>query len=449
MTYLTHEDHSPILSLLHSSQERGGIRLHVLVNIHWIVLLGQVITLTIVYFGLDLQLPIEISLGIVILSAAINLFIYFQGRGAQRVREGDAVAFFIYDIVQLFALLYLTGGILNPFSVLLLAPVIVSAVTLSLLSTLWLGGLVVLAYTFLAIWHLPLPLSVNALGESWIYIFGIWSSLVLTTLFLAFCISWVAREGKRLSNALAATQLALAREQKLSALGGLAAALAHELGSPLSTITVTAREIVRSLPADSGLDDEATMLLSQTERCRDILTRLVKHPQAHNPLPFARLSLRLLLDSAARPFLRDGIQLQIEAEPIAFEVGAEPEIAPFPELLHGLGALIQNAMQFARYEVAIICHWSDETISVKIHDDGPGFDLAVLNWLGEPYRSGRKSSGDHMGLGVFIAQTLLAHTGAKLNFSNRLEMSRAAPLGACVAITWPRPDLEEAKHTNS
>jgi len=425
----------------------GSVRLRTLVNIHWFALGGQAVTLLIVHYGLGLKLPIWLALGIVAVSAVINVMMSLRGRGAMRLQESDAVAYLAFDLVQLFALLYLTGGLKNPFSVLILAPVTVSASILSIRSTLWLGGLAALAFTTLALWHQPLPLPANEMGGSSIYVFGLWVALVLATVFIAVYTSWVASEARRMSDALSATQIALSREQQLSALGGLAAALAHELGSPLSTIAVTGREIARSLEPDSPLFEDAQVLLSQAERCRDILTKLAQHPEEHGRRLFDRLRIGLVVEAAARPFHREGVEVVFDAGPADAATadsrgGQEPSIAPGPEVLHGLGALIQNAIQFAERRVVITTRWADEEVSVLIRDDGPGFNPATLDWLGEPYISNRKASGEHMGLGVFIAQTLLARTGAEIVFRNAAR-SDAGDRGALVQIDWPRDILEE------
>jgi two-component system sensor histidine kinase RegB len=244
-------------------------------------------------------------------------------------------------------------------------------------------------------------------------------------------------------DALAATQLALAREQQLSALGGLAAAAAHQLGSPLGTIAVIARDLSRELPRGSPLAEDIALLEAETRRCRDILAQLAARPDPDPGDPFHRMPLRVLVETAARPYRAARVSLVVTARPGPGHEGGEPEVLRRAEVLHGLGNLIQNAVQFARSRVDIALTWDDDTVRVGIADDGPGFQPGVLEHLGDPYvaagtrrRARRDESQDdvdvHMGLGIFIARTLLMRTGARLTFGNRPEG------GALVEVAWPR-----------
>jgi two-component system sensor histidine kinase RegB len=243
-----------------------------------------------------------------------------------------------------------------------------------------------------------------------------------------------------MSDALAATQLALAREQQFSALGGLAAAAAHELGSPLGTIAVAARELAREVPADSPLAEDIHLLISETARCRDILAELAERSDGDISHPFERIPFDATVEFAATRHADDRIDLHFEVEGGQGSAMGSP--APLtihrPEVVHGLGNLVQNAVQFATHRVDVITRWSESDIVVTIRDDGPGFPGRLLERLGEPYVSARDGEGEHMGLGIFIAQTLLQRTGAKLEFSN-LDGG-----GAQVVVRWRRAALEAA-----
>ena len=239
-----------------------------------------------------------------------------------------------------------------------------------------------------------------------------------------------------MSDALAASQAALAREQRLSAVGGLAAAAAHELGTPLGTIAVIAKEIARDLPKNSPLAEDATLLLAETARCRDILARLAARPETDGGAPFSRLPISALLDATAAPHRREQIQIVIAAS--GADGTEEPQVNRQPEIVHGIGTLIENASQFAATRVDIRAVWDAAILEVSVTDDGPGFSIAVLDRLGEPYISTRSAEGDHMGLGVFIASTLLERTGARLEFNNRPEG------GASVRVRWPRTRIAGA-----
>ena len=241
-----------------------------------------------------------------------------------------------------------------------------------------------------------------------------------------------------MSNALSATQLALAREQQLSAVGGLAAAAAHELGSPLSTILVTATELSREMPDDNPYAEDISILRAEAYRCREILAGLALQPSSDDTAdPFAQTPLSAMVRAAADRHLEAGIVLTIDA--VGDDDSAEPVVANSAEFNHGLGNIIQNAVQFAQNGVAIHVAWSEETITVTVHDDGPGFAPAVLDRVGEPYISSRGEG--HLGLGIFIAQSLLQRTGGRLVAGN-LRGTGGRVDGGEVEITWSRASLD-------
>lgn len=412
------------------------VSVRTLVVIRWVALAGQVATLVMVAFGLGSPLPMALSLSVVAASALLNLRLQMRRDGRERLREREAALYLAFDIVQLSVLLYLTGGLENPFALMILAPVTVSATILGRRSTVNLCLLALLSTTVLAVTHFPLPWKEAEFSLPELYVTGIWCALVIALVFNAAYAWWVAEEARQLSTALAATQQALAREQRMAAMGGIAAAAAHELGSPLATIAVVARELARELPKDSDLSEDAQLLLSESQRCRDILASLSRDPTPDAGQPFTAIPIDALVEQAAAPHQRDDVAVIVEVQdtdsPGDDASGAEiPSVVPSPELLHGIGAFIQNAVQFARATVEVAILVGPKTLTVTIEDDGPGFPLTLLTRLGEPYVSGRGSREGHMGLGVFIAITLLGRTGAVVEFANRQEG------GARVTIRWP------------
>jgi len=412
--------------------ERGRVSLRTLIWIRWIAVAGQAVTLLIVHLALGFTLPLEIALGVVATSALINLANQMQRTGSLRLDDRDAMMYLAYDVVQLGALLYLTGGLQNPFALLVLAPVTVGATILSRHSTITLSGLTVGVVTILALWHLPLPWDEDQLEFPPLFVLAVWLALTLSTMFIAAYTWSVTEEGRRISDAYAATQLALAREQRISAVGALAAAAAHELGSPLGTIAVIAKELARDLPPDGPLAEDAQLLLSETARCRTILQELAQKREADGGTPYDRLPLSALVEAAGDPHRIPHIALtqKVEGNP-----GDQPLVARSPEIMHGLGNLVQNALQFAIAEVVVRTRWDPYWVTVTVADDGPGFAPQVLSRLGEPYLSGRDEDAEHMGLGIFIAETLLRRTGATLHFTNGAEG------GAIVRVRWPRRAL--------
>jgi two-component system sensor histidine kinase RegB len=410
----------------------GPLRLRTLVIIRWIAVAGQAVTLFTVHFGFGFELPLNPTLAAIGASAVLNLVLTLY-RPAARLGDRGAAILLGWDLLQLAVLLYFTGGLTNPFALLLLAPIAISATVLSRLSTIGLVLVGMLCVSALAGWFEPLPWPGGGLEFPRLYVAGLWAALGIGMLFIAIYLGRVSGESRRMSDALAASQAALEREQRLSAVGGLAAAAAHELGTPLGTIAVVARELARDLPQGSPLAEDAGILLAETARCRDILARLAARPETDGGAPFSRLSISALIEAAAAPHRRDDIQIAVSV--YGTDRSEEPQVKRQPEIVHGLGALIENAVQFAKTRVDVTGVWDREAIELSVVDDGPGFSIAVLDRLGEPYISTRNAEGDHMGLGVFIASTLLARTGAELEFSNRPEG------GALVRVRWPRTRL--------
>lgn len=430
------------------ARPRGRLRLRTLVSIRWIAVLGQLLAVTLVHAGLRFEVPLVPVAGVIGALALLNLLNALRHRGATWLGDRPARLYLAFDLLQLMALLALTGGLQNPFAVLILAPVVVSAATLSRRSTVVLAALAIAGIALLAAAPLPLPWDEAGLALPPLYVGGILAALVLSVVFIAVYVSSLALEARRMADALGATQLALAREQRLSALGGLAAAAAHELGSPLATIAVVARELERELPPglpeQHPLREDVALLRGEAERCRRILAELANRPEGEEDSPYHQLPLSGLVEAAAQPHGQPGVALRIRLETAGSE---QPVVPRAPELLHGLGTLLQNALQFAQREVEVGIAWDRGRARIAIRDDGPGFDETILGELGEPYVStgsrGRRrggaargeeeeaEGGEHMGLGVFIARTLLAHAGARVAFGNR------PGGGAEVVVDWP------------
>ena len=430
---------TPLTAVSEPAAGSGRISLRTLVPIRWVAIAGQSLAILIVHYGLGFHLPVMTALSVVAGSVLLNVALIVYRQSERRLGERYAALCLGYDILQLAILLYLTGGLQNPFSILILAPVTVAATILSRRPVIALSILAVAATSVLALWHMPLPWRTEPLVFPPELVLGIWVALVLATVFIGSYTWSVAQEARRLRDAVAATQLALAREQRISAVGALAAAAAHELGSPLATIAVVARELAHDLPADSPHSDDAALLLSQSERCRKILAELARQPEHDGGSPYTRLPISALVETAGTMHQHEGVKLIFAT---AGQPGPEePLVRRSPEIMHGLNNLVQNAVQFARREVSVTTFWDEATVTVEVADDGPGFPLHLLGRLGEPYISTRAGAGDHMGLGIFIAQSLLERSGAELIFDNLPEG------GAHVAISWNRANLETVEQT--
>jgi two-component system sensor histidine kinase RegB len=416
------------------------LRLGTLVGLRWLALSGQTVGVLFVVFGLGFPLPLGECLGLIALSALLNLWLIFRYGAAYRPSPRVGTALLAYDCLQLGGLLALTGGLENPFSLLLLAPVSVSATTLPQRSTFLLAGLAIVLASVLAIIHLPLPWDPHRrIVFDRVYVIGIWVSLICGVVFIAAYTNRVAHEARQLADALAATELALSRREQLSALDGLAAAAAHELGTPLSTIALAAKEMLPDLP-EGPLREDVELIISQSARCGAILGKL-RNLGADGGDPFATVSLGELIAEVASPHEGGGKMIVLTHE----GHGAEPRVRRNVGLLYGLGNLIENAAHFAASTVRVHAAWDRNAVTVTIADDGPGFPPELLTRLGEPYLTTRARNleagakgGGGLGLGIFIAKTLLERSGARLDFRNEADNGRAR-----VRIGWPRRLIEE------
>jgi two-component system, sensor histidine kinase RegB len=421
---------------------RRNVRLHTLVRIRWFAVLGQTGAVVVVHYGLDFTLPLAACFAVIALSAALNVAVRLRFRTTPRLDPDRAAWLLAFDIVQLGALLFLTGGLENPFAFLFLGPVLISATALPRRMTLMLGGLAALCATALVFVHMPLPwASDDPLELPPTYMLAVWLSLLLALGFIGAYAWQVAEEARLLADALAATELVLAREQHLSQLDGLAAAAAHELGTPLSTIAVIVKELERTLEPGSPHAEDIKLLREQAQRCREILAKLTELSTASGP--FDRMKLSGLIEEVVAPHRNFGVTIAVALPP---DRSAEPVGARNPAVLYGLGNLAENAVDFARLRVEVAAQWSDQEVTITITDDGPGFSPEVIGRIGEPYVTSRGRSrpaaepeSGGLGLGLFIAKTLLERTGATLTCANR----PAPQSGAIVRVRWARIDFEK------
>ena len=426
------------------------LRLQTAVRLRWFGVIGQLLTVCFVYLALGFPLPFGICLAFIALSAWLNVFLRILYPARTRLNTTLATSLLAYDILQLTALLYLTGGIENPFTFLLVAPVTVSAATLPPNNTIALGLLGAAATVLLVFYRLPLPWNPGAgFDLPMLYNVGLLASVLSGMIFLALYAWRLAKEARQMADALAATEMVLAREQQLHALDGLAAAAAHELGTPLSTIAVVAKELNKEAAQGSQFAEDLALLQSQALRCREILRKLTRGPTEPDPL-HARMSITQLIEEAASPYRGFGTELVMTASADPGTDGAalhEPVGERRPGVLYGLGNLVENAVDFARERVEIAAKWSARQVAIEITDDGPGVSADVMDALGEPYITtrparprGQIKDGEPsgLGLGFFIAKTLLERSGAAVTLENRLWPQR----GAIVRITWPREVFE-------
>ncbi len=447
--------------LLKRQERSNWIRLRTLVTLRWFAIIGQstAIFVAVRLYGIDI--PVGIASLVITVAVIANLISYYAYPTNKRLSEIEATLWLVFDIVQLTVLLYLTGGLNNPFAMLVLAPVTISATVLHIRSTVLLGLTAISLVTVISRYHLPLMSADGMeLALPLLFQFGFWVALLISLVFLALYARQVTSEMNAMNEALLATQLALSREQKLTDLGGVVAATAHELGTPLATIKLVSSELKEELQDRPELLEDAELIRSQADRCRDILQSMGRSGKDDLHLRYA--PLETVIREAAEPHLDRGKEVRFNLEPQDVADLTQPNIERRPEIIHGVRNLIQNAVDFSQSRVIVDMTWSDDRIVVRISDDGSGFPQSVIGRIGDPYVRRRRASEDGarrpgyegMGLGLFIAKTLLERSGAKLDFSNSRRRGHAswtgqATGGAIVEVSWPSRLLQAKGQTES
>lgn len=428
-----------------------GLELRTLIILRWLAVAGQTVAVLTTALILGLGLPLGACLVVILASALMNMtaMARLQTIEGRRSAGRETTVQLGFDIVQVAVLLGLTGGLENPFCLLLVAPVTVAAAGLPAKKAMMLGGLALICTGALFLWSLPLPWSGGAtLSLPPLYKLGMGLAVGVGVIFTAGYAWRVAADAERLALALAATEQVLEREQRLAALGGLAAAAAHELGTPLATIQVVAKELLRAASRKTGdpaVAEDARLLIQQADRCREILKRLSQRPEDGDAI-YAEVGLKALLEEVVQP--HRGIDLDMDCHIEGVEESEAPHVRRMPEIVHGLSAIVENAADFAAARVEVVARVDARHVEVTVSDDGPGFAPDILPRLGEPYvtsrplgrarkgKAGDAGVGGGMGLGFFIARTLLERTGARVSIG----VSRRR--GARVTIRWPRSALE-------
>jgi len=443
------------LRLLDSEARSEWVRLRTLINLRWLAISGQSGAVYIASQQLGIDLDIGLCVVAIAASVVFNLssiIIYPQNK---RLSERETMLTLLFDLGQLVFLLYLTGGLNNPFAVLILAPVTISATALRLSSTIFLGAMSIFLITVLARFHVPLvTIEGRRLVLPELFILGFWFALVTGIVFLAIYARRVTLETQAMSRALIATQMALSREQKLTDLGGVVAAAAHELGTPLATIKLVSSELLEELADRPELREDAQLIREQADRCRDILRDMGRTGKDDMQVHYAPASA--VVREAAEPHENRGKELHFEFRPSRGSAARQPAIRRQPEIIHGLRNLVQNAVDFARANVWIDVIWNDKTIRVRVADDGRGYPSDMLGRIGDPFVRRRRQEKaakarpeyEGMGLGLFIAKTLLERTGAEITFANGTDpflRSEEIPQrsGAIVEVAWPRARIEQ------
>ncbi len=391
----------------------NNILLSNLIYIRWIAIIGQFLAILLVYFYFTINIPFILCFLIILISAIVNLLCVFQKKINNYLSDQQAFYLLLFDTLQLAVLLYLTGGIYNPFLFLLVAPIIISASYLKIIFSILLSSLSIIIVIFLYYYSIKIDWF-EEFTVPWLYTLGLVLSLIISLVFIAIYVYIFANSSRGISDALNRTRVALENQKKISEIGSLKAAAVHELSTPLNTIFLVLDDLKenKSLSKNIEIKKEIDLLKSQAERCKEILFKLSKNPQNFKDSFFDKTTLSNLIKINFDKFNREKIKLDINK----ITKGLEPEIVYKDELMYGIGNIVQNAVQYSKINVLANISWNNKNIQINVIDDGTGFSKETLDNIGNPYISPDKDKG--MGLGIFIAKNLIENIGGKIYFKN-------------------------------
>jgi len=382
-----------------------------LIKIRWIAIFGQVLAIFFVSFVIKIQIPFFETLIIILLSVAVNFYSYYEERKNKSISNTKAFSYLLFDTLQLGFLLFLTGGIINPFSILILAPVITSASYLPALMTVILSTISIIIIIILNFNYIPLDLGPKFYLPN-IYSFGLVASLIITVIFIAIYAYLFASSSRKISNALSVSKLQILNQKKMTEVGSLSAAAAHELGTPLNTIFLILNDLLKEkkLIEDKNIVKDIVLLKSQAERCKEILQRFSKNPLKLKDNFLEKVKISDLIKINFDKFNKNK-NLTLKINPSE----SEPEILYRDEIMYALGNIIQNAIFYSINTTKVELNYEKIITKITISDDGSGFSKDIIDKLGEPYVS---KNNQGMGLGIFIAKNLIENMGGNINFYN-------------------------------
>ncbi len=380
------------------------------IGIRWLALAGQTIALVVVAFGFGYEGAFTSAFGLVAVGATVNLWQDWRSRYQTVTSRLELLIALSFDVLQLSGLLYLTGGMANPFAMLLLAPVVVSAALLDFRATVHLVLLVAFCAIMVTHFYLPLPFSNSEFALPALYLSGLFTALIVSCVFIGFYVWYLAHKARQANAALAAMQLLLERDRRATVLGSLAAAAAHKLGSPLNTIAVISHDMKAALRGKIDNNDpvlqDVSLLNDEVERCRNILSELDKDAQTDQPARDVALPVSQMIQALLASKL-DELGSRVSYKAVPLDDNPEPLAKPIPDLKYALEILLDNANDFAVKQIRFTTRWSQKAIAIEICDDGPGFTSLVLSRVGQPWNSSREGREGHKGLGLFLAITLI------------------------------------------
>ena len=418
-------------------EAESRLRLDTLLELRWSSIAVQTMAVLIASVGFNLNFNYRLCLLLIASSAVANIVLGHSRPGGARLKVTGAAAVLSFDIALLTGLLYVTGGLSNPLAILYAIPILIAATALPGTITFALSIMALIQSCALIFVHRPLPwFGEQAIDFPILLTTSIWGALAFTVGLCSLFTSRISSENQKASDALLAVERVLEKEKHLTQLDGLAAAAAHELGTPLATIALVAKELRNDLPETDAVQDDLDLLRSQVERCRQILSKLAVLGQQEDDF-LDRISIDHLVHEIAGHQAALGRAIDYTKS----GAGDEPVILKNAAMLHSLTNLIDNAADFARSKITIRATWSTDQVALEIKDDGPGYPADLLDKFGEPYLSAsaskadaRRSGSSGLGIGLFISKTLIERSGARIIFTN----SRGPETGAITRVIWPR-----------
>ena len=421
-----------------NTQDNISLKLRILIFFNWIAIIGQSLAVFVSYSIIEVDFNLFATISLIVLLLLLNIFLSLKFPITKALNFNEITIYLLFDLLQLIFLLYLTGGLTNPFCILILVPIVISSTYLDLKRTILICAASIISLSILLFFYVPISsnlINFNSDSFSREEIFSIWGALIITLIFMSAYCYRTASESRKAGKALRETQMALSNEEKVSALMSLTAAAVHELGTPLSTISVVSKELVGNVKKNDVNYDDLQLIQTQVKRCADILKRLRTTKFVRDSDEFLNeFTFTSLINEILEDYSNEKIEVSINAD----EIFSEKNItfSRVPEVIQSLSNIIDNAFKYAKNKIVINLKYAEKYIIVEIIDDGNGFSPEIYALLGEPYvRRSIDKEDKGLGLGLFISKNLLSKSYGNIEFLNY------KPNGACVRIFLNKKEL--------
>ena len=421
-----------------TKQDNISLKLRTLIFFNWIAIIGQSLAVFVSFSIIEVEFNLYGTISLILILLLLNIFLTLRYPVTKTLNFNEITFYLLFDLFQLISLLYLTGGLTNPFCILILVPIVISSTYLDLKRTVFICFASIISLSILLFFYTPISsdlIDFNSNSFSRVEISSIWGALIITLIFIsAYCFR-TASESRKAGEALRETQMALSNEEKVSALMSLTAAAVHELGTPLSTISVVSKELVGNLKKNDPNYEDLSLIQTQVKRCAEILKRLrTSNFVADSDEFLNEFTFTSLINEVLEDYSNEKIEVLINADDIFAEKNIS--FSRVPEVIQSLSNVVDNAFKYAENKIIINLKYAEKYIIVEIIDDGKGFSPEIYSLLGEPYvRRSIDKEDKGLGLGLFISKNLISKTYGDIEFLNH------KPNGACVRIFLNKKEL--------